>query len=211
MDEFQRDLSLVLERLDENADERTRGKLKILKDRLVHLHKEKVVKINHSIMELVCAKHLILKGYEVDAEHPIEGGLICDLHGVKGYGNLIVEIETGFVPPDHALDPITYCKARIASKIARYSNYTNKFGLGVPPHYIIQIPPALTKSPRNRSLKELEEIKNLCDTYYRNPPVSLDEIRNARLHAIYIINVEEAAVKEMDPSAYSESTIHWRY
>jgi hypothetical protein len=211
VDEFQRDLSIVLERLDENADERTRGKLKILKDRLVRLHEEKVVKINHSIMELVCAKHLILKGYEVNAEHLIEGGLICDLHGVKGYGTFIVEIETGFVPPEHALDPITYCKARIASKIARYSNYTNKFGLGTPPYYIMQIPPVFTKSPRNRSLKELEEIKNLCDTYYKNPPVSLDEIRNARLHAIYIINVEEAAVKEMDPGTYSENTIHWRY
>jgi len=72
----------------------------------------------------------------------------------------------------------------------------------------MQIPPALTKSPRYRSLKELEEIKSLCDTYYKNPPVSLNEIRNARLHAIHIIDVEEATVREMDPSTYTENIIH---
>lgn len=211
MEEFQKDLSLILTRLNEDADEKTKGKLNSLKDRLIRLHEEKVVKINHSVMELVCARHLILKGYEVDVEHPIEGGLTCDLYGVKGYGTLIVEIETGFVPPEHALDPSVYNKARVASKITRYSNYSNKFGVGVPPYYIIQIPPALSKPPKNRSLGDLREIKSLCDRYYKKPPVSLDEIRNARLHAIYIIDVDKGTVQEMDPSTYTENTVSWAY
>lgn len=211
MEEFQRDLSLILRRMNEDIDEKTRGKLNSLKDRLVRLHEERVVKINHSVMELVCAKHLILKGYEVDVEHSVEGWLTCDLYGVKGYGNLIVEIETGFVPPEHALDPSVYNKARIASKITRYSNYSNKFGLGVPPYYIIQIPPALSKPPKHRSPEELRVIKSLCNLYYKKPPVSLDEIRNARLHAIYIIDVDKGTVQEMDPGTYTENTVDWIY
>ncbi len=204
MEEFERDLDTLLGRLSEDADEGTRRKLDDLKDRLVRLHEENLVKINHSVMELVCAKHLILRGYEVDVEHLLDGGLTCDLYGVKGYGNLIVEVETGFVPPENALNPMTYLKTRVTSKITRYSNYCNKFGLGTPPHYILQIPPTLIKPPRYRTAEEMQEIKGRCDLYYKNPPVSLEEIRNARLHAIYVIDVDEATVQETNPGAYTE-------
>jgi len=205
MKKFDRDLGILLRRLNKNTDKETKKKLNRLRDRLIRLNEENVVKINHSVMELVCAKHLILKGYEVNVEHPLDGELICDLYGVKGYGTLIVEVETGFVPPDHALDPATYCKARIASKITRYGNHSDKFALGVPPYYILQIPPALTRPPRDRKSEELREIKSRCDLYYKNPPVSLDEIRNARLHTIYVIDVDEVTVQEVDPSTYVEN------
>jgi len=211
MKKFDRDLGILLTRLNKNADKETKKKLKGLRDRLILLSEENVVKINHSVMELVCAKHLILKGYEVDVEHPLDGELVCDLHGVKGYGTLIVEVETGFVPPDHALDPATYCKARIASKITRYGNHSDKFALGVPPYYILQVPPALTRPPRDRKSEELMEIKSRCDLYYTNPPVNLDEIRNARLHTIYVIDVDEVTVQEVDPSTYVENKIRFGY
>jgi len=203
VEEFERDLNLLVERLNETSDEVTRKRLKALRDELIYLHSKRLVKINHSVMELVCAKHLILSGYEVEVERLLNG-LSCDLYAVKGLGRLIVEVETGFVPPDHALDPLIYCKARIASKIARYSNYADKFGLGTPPHYILPIPHTLIKPPRYRTLKELQEIKDLCDLYYSNPPVSLEEIRNARLHVIYVLDVDQATVWETDPTDYVE-------
>ena len=209
MKKFDRDLGILLKRLNKSTDEETKKKLYRLKDRLIRLNEENVVKINHSVMELVCAKHLILKGYEVDVERPLEGGVICDLYGVKGFGSLIVEVETGFVPPEHALDPATYCKARIASKITRYGNHSEKFALGVPPYYILQIPPALTKPPRDRKSEELREIKSRCDLYYKNPPVSLDEIRNARLHTVYVIDVDGVTVREVDPSTYVENKVRF--
>ena len=210
MKKFDRDLGILLTRLNKNADIETKKKLNRLKDRLIRLNEKNVVKINHSVMELVCAKHLILKGYEVNVEQPLAGGLICDLYGAKG-GTLIVEVETGFVPPDHALDPATYCKARIASKITRYGNHSDKFALGVPPYYILQIPPALTRPPRDRESEELKEIKSRCDLYYKNPPVSLDEITNARIHTIYVINVDGVTVQEVDPSTYVENKARFGY
>jgi hypothetical protein len=203
MNKFNRDLEILLTRLNTFTDEGTKKKLNVLKDKLIHLHEESIIKINHSIMELVCAKHLILKDYEVDIERPING-LVCDLYGVKGLGSHIVEVETGFIPPSHALDPANYRKSRIASKIIRYGNHSDKFALGVPPYYLLQIPNILVKPPRDRTPEELKYLKTLCDLYYRNPPVILDEIKNARIHTIYIIDVDGVAIREVDPISYLE-------
>jgi hypothetical protein len=203
MNKFDRDLEILLARLNRDTDKETQKELNVLKDKLIRMHADNVVKINHSVMEIVCAKHLILKGYEVDIERPIDG-LICDLYGVKGLGSHIVEVETGFIPPSHALDPVNYRKSRIASKIIRYGNHSDKFALGVPPYYLLQIPDILVKPPRVRKKEDLNYLKTLCDQYYKNPPVTLDEIRNARIHTIYIIDVDETAIKEVDPVTYLE-------
>jgi hypothetical protein len=162
-------------------------------------------------MELLCVKPLLMNGYDVDLEHMLKGVLSCDVYGVKGDGTLIVEIETGFVPPEHALDPVKYCKARIVSKITRYSHYSDKFTLGIPPYYIIQIPNTLGKPPRYRTQEELEKIKSLCDIYYRNPPVSIEEIMYSRLHSIYLLDVDNAVVKEVDPETYIRNTTGCSY
>jgi hypothetical protein len=205
---FEQDLSTLLLRLTIGVNKEAENKLRMLKDWLVKLQKENVVKINHSVMELVCAKYLILKGYEVQVEYSLNELLTCDLYSMKGYGNLIVEIETGFIPPEHALNPLTYTSARLASKIIRYSSYAGKFALGVPPHYILPFPRALAKPPRRRTLTDIEFIKKLCDMYYHNPPVTEEEIRNARIQEIYIIDVDQARVQEIDPEAYLKRALH---
>lgn len=199
---FDEDLSTLLAKLSLNASDETKSKLAALKDRLVQLHRENIVKINHSVMELVCAKLLVEKKYEVLIEHSLDGGLTCDLFASKGLGSLIVEVETGFVPPDHALDPSAYIAARIASKIVRYSGYAGKFALGVPPHYVLQFSPVFFVPPRERKPEDLWAIKSLCDLYYVNPPVTVKEVKDARIHAVYIIDVDEAVVREIEPETY---------
>jgi len=199
---FEQDLTVLLSRLTKDSDKKAENKLNMLKDWLVKLQKENILKINHSVMELVCAKYLIRKGYEVQLEYPLNEILTCDLYAIKGYGNLVVEVETGYIPPENALAPLTYTSARLASKIIRYSSFAGKFALGVPPHYILPFPRALSKPPRNRAEQEIMQIKKLCDAYYQKPPVTLEEIRNARIHEIYIIDVDRANVQEIDPEAY---------
>ncbi|MEM1553610.1 MAG: hypothetical protein QXJ72_01810 [Thermoproteota archaeon] len=200
---FKEDVESLVDRIGVNVPPRIREGLERLRDRLVELSQKGLVKINHSVMELVCAKHLMLKGYDVDVEHDLGGGLVCDIYAVRGDGTLAVEVETGFVPPDNALDPEQYCRARVASKITRYSVKVDKFGLGIPPYYILQIPPVLAKPPRFRTIGEIEEVKRLCDLYYKNPPVSMDEVKNARLHTVYVIDVASDVVSEVDPEFYA--------
>lgn len=199
---FEQDLTTLLCRLTSDSSSEVENKLNMLKDWLIKLQKENVVKINHSVMELVCAKYLIQKGFEVQIEYPLNDILTCDLYAIKGYGNLVVEIETGYIPPENALAPMTYTTARLASKIIRYSSFSCKFALGVPPHYILPFPQTLAKPPRNRSDQEIAQIKRLCDVYYQKPPITDEEIRNARIQGIYIIDVDRAKVQEIDPEAY---------
>lgn len=183
-------------------------KLLTLKDRLVELNDQNLVKINHSVLELVSAMHLVVNGFDVEVEHELEK-VSCDVYAVKGLGSVIVEVETGFVPPEHATDPSTYLKARIASKIVRYSGFSNKFVLASTPYYIMQVPPALTKPPRFRTEEEISSIKGLCDLYYTSPPVSLEEIRNARLHSIYTVDVDRVTVREWEVNEYLGKAAIW--
>jgi hypothetical protein len=206
-EKFDRDLTALLCRMTYDSTPEVENKLNMLKDWLIKLQKENVVKINHSVMELVCAKHLIQKGYEIQLEYPLNEILTCDLYGIKGMGNLIVEVETGYIPPENALAPLTYTTTRLASKIIRYSSFAGKFALGVPPHYILPFPRTLAKPPRNRSDQEIEQIKNLCDAYYQKPPVTFEEIKNARIQEIYIIDVDRAKVQEIEPEAYLKRAI----
>lgn len=177
-------------------------RMDFVKNRLIDLYSRNLVKINHSAMELVCAKHLIHYGYQVDVEKQLTDILVCDVYAEKGDGAAIVEIETGFIPPEHALDPLAYYAARIASKIGRYSKYANKFVLATPPVSILPIPELFRRPPKDRRPIEIKEVKALCDRYYKNPPVTEDEILNGRLHVIYIINIDAGKVVEMDVDSY---------
>lgn len=179
-------------------------RMNFVKNRLIELYMRNLVKINHSAMELVCAKHLIRYGYKVDVEKQLTDILICDVYAKKGDGAAIVEIETGFIPPEHALDPLSYYAARIASKIARYSKYANQFVLATPPVSVLPIPAVFRRPPRDRRPSEIKKVKVLCDKYYKNPPVTEDEILNGRLHITYIINIDAGKVVEMDIDSYFE-------
>jgi hypothetical protein len=205
---FKIDVETVFEKMRGELEENEYRKIVVIKDRLFQLRRLNKVKINHSVMELICAKHLIQKGFDVEIEHDLDK-VSCDVYGEKGFGSVIIEVETGFVPPENAVDPITYLKARIASKITRYSGVSNKFILATPPYYIMQVPPPLTKPPRFRTDEEITSIKGLCDQYYTNPPVSEEEIRNARLHSIFAVDVDRTQVSEWEVNEYMGKASLW--
>ena len=204
MERFNEDLSTLVERIGSSESRFVLDKLERVRSRLVELKQRNIVKINHSAMELLVACAMIREGYEVVVEKPLGGNLICDLYGTKEEGSLIVEVETGYTPPDHALDPLTYNRSRTASKISRYSSFANKFALGTPPINILPVDPIFLKSPELRTPAEMYPIKKLCDNYYSQPPVSFDEIQNAHVHSVYLIDVDNARVEQIGPEAYVE-------
>ena len=199
---FELDIENLLDKLCENADPEVGQGLKKLGERLINLYHKRLVKINHSVMELICAKPLIAGDYEVDVEHYLGANLTCDIYAVKGNGVLIVEVETGYTPPNHALDPYMYNKARIGSKIARYSSHSNKFALATPNYNILHIPSVFSKPPRFRTDKDVEEIKKLCDAYYEQPPITEKQIRESILQSIHILDIDNGQEREIDPEIY---------
>jgi hypothetical protein len=188
---------LLVSSMTENEGE----KLVRVGDKLKEMYRRSLVKSNHSVMELVVCSYLIKKGYTVDVERGLDS-LVCDVYATRGDGTLIVEVETGFVPPEHSLDPVTYQRARLASKIARYSQYSDRFVLATPVDNLMDIFPLFVKPPRERTEHEVYHVKELVDKYYTSPPVSQEEILNAKLHGIMVVNVDEMRVTEVDPQTY---------
>jgi len=206
LERFQDDVYEITERLASQLKKGDLPKLNFVRQRLIEMYKQNLVKINHSVLELICATNLIAHGYSVDVEKQVSDILICDVYATKGDGTTIIEIETGFTPPEHALDTVDYYIARIMSKIARYSKYCSKFSLAIPVIGILPIPKIFLEPPNARKKSDIKKAKKFCDRFYKNPPIEVDEILNARLHSIYLINIDKGFAKETDPYAYLELT-----
>jgi hypothetical protein len=201
---FRADLYALASKACSQDGQEIRSKVFDIANILVGLYSKNFVKINHSALELVCARGLIRQGYEVKVEHRLDKTLVCDVMGVRGDGPLIVEIETGFIPPEAALEPSAYARSRIASKIARYSRFAGKFVLGTTPSYVLDYSPFFVKPPRARTVEEANEIKALTDVRYNKPSISVEELMHARLHLVFLIDVDTTTMQEVDPVTYLE-------
>ena len=194
----------ILKRLSRGMDEQSNLRLKSLGERLLDLHENAETDLTQSVMELICARELIVSGYMVNVEYSLDSNLTCDVHAVKGEGVLIIKVETGDTPPIHALNPNSFSQAKISSKISRYSSRASKFGLATPNSNILQVPYLFIKPPRDRSDEEVERIRRLCDKLYSKPPLSFDQIKDARLHSIVLIDIDHGHTREIDPETYQE-------
>jgi len=203
---FSNDIFEMSEKLSKNLKENDAPKLNYVGKQLIGMYKKNLVKINHSILELICASNMISRGFTVEVEKDVSDILVCDIFAKKGGGNNIIEIETGFTPPEHAMDTIDYFSARIMSKIARYSQYCSKFSLATPVVGLLPISKIFLLPPNARKKEDVQRIKDLCDRYYKNPPIEYGDILNAHLHSIYLINIDKGFAKELDPQGYMDLT-----
>ena len=55
---------------------------------------------------------------------------------------------------------------------------------------------------QEREPGELEAVKALCDYYYHNPPVDVEEIRAARLDWVLIVDVDTLSARILRPEVY---------
>ncbi|MEM1677366.1 MAG: hypothetical protein QW095_05980, partial [Nitrososphaerota archaeon] len=151
--------------------------------------------------------YMLSQGYNVDVEVPVGDNLIADMIAWKGGRKIVIEIETGFTSPENALDPQAYLTARTISKVARYGKYADTFSFGTPNHNILPIPTPLLKPPSKRLEKELLLMKKLCDLYYSNPPITIEDITNAQIKTIYILNIDTLEIKEEKPRKYLQTKL----
>jgi hypothetical protein len=177
IDKFRDDVYEITDKLSKNLDHHDEiPKLNYVRQRLIEMYKENLVKINHSVLELICAAKLISQGYTVDVEKPVSDILVSDIFAKKGDGTSIIEIETGFTPPEHALDTVNYYTARIMSKIARYSQHCSKFSLATPVIGLLPIPKIFLTPSHFRKKDEILKAQSFCNHFYKNPPIEYDEM-----------------------------------
>ncbi len=206
LEKFRNDVYEMTDKLSKNLKDKDLPKLNFVRQQLIEMYQKNLVKINHSVLELICASTLIARGYSVEVEKNVSDILVCDIFAKKGDGNTIIEIETGFTPPEHAMDTVDYYAARIMSKIARYSQHCSKFSLATPVIGILPLSKIFLLPPNARSEEDVKKIKELCDRYYKNPPINYDDILNAHLHSIFLINIDKGFAKELDPQGYFDLT-----
>ena len=206
LEKFRDDVYKITDQLSERLNDEQIKKLSFVRGRLVELYQQNLVKINHSVLEIICASELIRHGYVVNVEERLSDILACDIFATKGDGSLIIEIETGFTPPVHALNTVDYYAARIMSKIARYSKYCSKFCLATPVVGILPIPSIFLIPPSVRNLNDVKKNQVICNRFYKNPAIEFDSILNAHLHSIYLINTDKMFAKQLDPQNYVDLT-----
>lgn len=228
---FVKDMDALIRKIRPNTPDDIIEQLMGVRERFVELSKRRLVKINHSIMQFLCAKYLIENGYRIEIEYPLNGGaLMADIFAVRervlGFGadprdailsemhgiseneeTLVLEVETGFVPPKAALHPGHYRLTRIAAKIARYAGFSHRFSLATPHYHVLQIPNAMFQPVGHRNEAELKNLKALCDAQYLHPPVLYDELATSEIHSIFVVNVDETKVLEVDPQKYRYTVV----
>ena len=205
-EKFRDDVFKITNQLSERLTDEQIKKLSFVRERLVELYQQNLVKINHSVLEIICASELIRHGYVVNVEERLSDILVCDIFATKGDGSIIIEIETGFTPPAHALNTVDYYAARIMSKIARYSKYCSKFCLATPVVGVLPIPSIFLMPPLARNLNDVKKNQVICNRFYKNPVIEFDSILNAHLHSIYLINTDKMFAKQLDPQNYVDLT-----
>ena len=206
LEKFQNDVFAMFDKLSKNLQDHDKSRLRYVCNQLIEMYKKNLVKINHSVLEIICASSLIARGYSIEVEKSVSDILVCDIYAKKGGGYTIIEIETGFTPPEHAMDTLDYFTARLVSKIARYSQHCSKFSLATPAIDVLPIPKIFLLPPNARKKNDVDNVKKLCDRYYKNPSIKYDDILNAHLHSIYLINIDGGFSKEIDPQGYIDLT-----
>lgn len=210
MNKFLLELEDFYSKYSTKLSEKSRENFKQLIDKIIQLYLRQLIKSNHTMMELILAFEFLKEGKNVEIEKEI-GNVIADVLVIDNneYEELI-EIETGFVPPEYSADPVTYRFTREVSKVARYCKYTKYFSIACPPYHILQLPEILLKPSHEREEEELKRIKKVLDSYYKAPPIEIDELRNAKLDFVYIINVDNVSVKKLSLKEYIEFTSNIR-
>ncbi|MBD3407586.1 MAG: hypothetical protein GF411_15825 [Candidatus Lokiarchaeota archaeon] len=204
---FANDIDEFIKRLTDASDQSYKKKLTPVRNRLLKLKERNLVRINHSILEILCAWHLIKLNYDVDVEKRIgDSILIADIiaRNEVESNSLLVEVETGFVPPSAAMNPRHYRMVRIASKLARYSGHYPNFALATPVYHLLQVPYTLLKEPGLRRKGELFQLKRLCDQYYQDPPITYEDLKKAELDRIFLMNVDDLEVTSLSSDLYLE-------
>ncbi|MGC9111998.1 hypothetical protein [Acidilobus sp.] len=94
-------------------------------------------------MQLIVAEKLRELGFDVVVEHRIDDVHVADVYA-QGYDrSLIVEVETGYLPPMFIDRAEEYMEAKIAVKALKYSCAADEFYVATPSYLRLPIPHAL--------------------------------------------------------------------
>jgi hypothetical protein len=86
----------------------------------------------HALLQYILVLLLYERGYDIWVEKDLPGGLVADLYAEHPLGNVIIEVETGYIPPRCIEEPMSYLMAKIVYKALLYSKFSDLFFVAVP-------------------------------------------------------------------------------
>jgi len=119
----------------------------------------------HAMLQFLVALDLHRRGFDVSVEEPVDGGFKADVYAESPMGRVIVEVETGYVPPDRMYELEGFLEAKIAFKAVAYSAYTDLFIVATPSHMSLSIPGELLKPIESRDVRDVIAIRELALRY----------------------------------------------
>ncbi len=171
--------------------------------RLQQLYSRGALAKAHAILQYTIAAYLYTRGYDVQVEYDLPDGLRADVYAEAPWEELIVEVETGRVPPRFIVEYDSYMRARLAYKVLLYSQHAPT-ALAIPSYLEPFTPRQLLKYDGERGM-----IANLIQAYYNVDPARLQILLdNARLERVYVINlardsIDIIVVEERSPDYHS--------
>jgi len=161
--------------------------------KLIELNKSRAVSSFHAILQYVVAMTLYKEGYDVWVEYDVGGGLTADVYAESPRGTVIVEVETGYVPPAYLSSPVEFLEARVAFKAILYSGRADIFVIATPSHIVLPRPRGLGS---RAVLVDRERLARLLELTHGKPfEWAMEELPRARVDGFVKIIVDEVSVE----------------
>ena len=194
MDKVTRDFEIIYEKVSSCYG--NSSSLEEIYRKLLGLSKIGVLNINHSVLQLILSGYLLSKGFRVYVEVEVQGG-VMDIYAIKGK-DIGIEVETGYVPPNNAIDPEEFLMGRLSLKTVKYSNIVSEFYIAVPSFYIPPIPRELLLDPNERSEEEVRNIMRLIRKYSKTPDITINDVKTSKINGIITINTKDMKINIID-------------
>jgi hypothetical protein len=217
-------LSILLDRFLPCQDLEQMRKYQQITYRLTECRASGNPEIKHIVLQAILGRYLLTKeGFpDVRVEEELRFGvrgreviLTYDVLALTQEGRHGFEVMTGFVNSRFGRCSAGLREARDNYKTVKYGqpDVVDSFSIAVPWYYVLQVDGVFALPPDERDKEGIERVKELCDWYVRETKreakrfFSKDDIRNAKLDFVYLIDAREnrIRVKKIPFKSYAES------
>lgn len=99
----------------------------------------------HRVLQEIVAEYLKSMGFKADIEVLVDDVHVADVYGDNGERTVIVEVETGYVPPAFIESAEEYIAARLTVKTYSYSGLADEFYIATPSYLRLPVPAWLAR------------------------------------------------------------------
>jgi hypothetical protein len=152
----------------------------------------------HAALQLIVARRLSEMGFKSAVEYKIDDVHVADVYAYRDGESIIVEVETGYLPPMFISRAEDYIEAKVAVKAIKYSCAADKFYIAMPSYLRLPMPQALMSSSVN--LSELKLLGAKVREFFgdRWEAALLERGDRCRITGAMYVNIAKRSVNVVD-------------